>query len=217
MPTLTRTESEVRSSHLRAFRLPSVGPVDRVALVPEQAVLLAGDQVTVSVRVPTGRSLEIVEPGGTVAYAMRGQQARWDVSVDVETGGRLVWRGEPFVVAEGADVDRSLTVELGPGAALVLRETLVLGRSGEGPGLLRVATSVLRDGAPLVVEELDCATGLGPHRVLDQVLHVGSGAQPGEHSLVLESGDVLDRWLGGRAHESPLRSEGPAQSSASPE
>jgi urease accessory protein len=213
MPTLTRTEAEVRSSHLRAFRLPPVGPVDRVALVPEQAVLLAGDHVTVSVRVPAGRSLEIVEPGGTVAYAMRGRRARWDVSVDVEPGGRLAWHGEPFVVAEGADVDRSLAVDLGSGAALVLRETLVLGRSGEAPGLLRVATSVLRDGLPLVVEELDSATGLGPHRVLDQVLRVGAEVQPGEHSLLLESGDVLDRWLGGSAHASPLGS----QSSASPE
>jgi urease accessory protein len=214
MSTRTRTEAEVRSSHLRAFRLPSVGAGDRVALVPEQAVLLAGDQVAVSVRVPAGRSLEIVEPGGTVAYAMRGRRARWDVSVVVEEGASLVWLGEPFVVAEGADVARSLTVALGPGSRLVLRETLVLGRSGEGPGRLRTQSSVLRDGSPLLVEELDCVTGLGPHRVLDQVLRVGTPSRPGDHSLVLESGDVLDRWLGARAHESPL---GPAQSSASPE
>jgi len=214
MPTLTRTEPEVRSSHLRAFRLSAVGAADRVALVPEGAVLLAGDHVTVSVRVPSGRTLELVEPGGTVAYAMRGARARWDVSVVVEAGARLVWHGEPFVVAEGADVDRTLTAELGSRAALVLRETLVLGRSGERPGRLRTATRVTRAGSPLLVEDLDCATGLGPHRVLDQVLRVGTAARPGEHALLLDSGDVLDRWLGAWAHESPLRA---GQSSARPE
>ncbi len=214
MPTLTRTEAEVRSSHLRAFRLPAVGAVDRVALVPEQAVLLAGDQVTVAVRVPAGRTLEIVEPGGTVAYAMRGLQARWDVTVEVEEAGRLVWRGEPFVVAAGADVRRTLTVDLAAAAALVLRETLVLGRSGEDPGWLRCRTDVTRDQVPVLVEELDSATGLGPYRVLDQVLHVGSVSVADEHTMVLESGDSLHRWLGAETHASPLRMP---HSSARPE
>jgi urease accessory protein len=214
MPTLTRTEAEVRSSHLRAFRLPAVGAVDRVALVPEQAVLLAGDHVMVAVRVPAGRSLEIVEPGGTVAYAMRGLQARWDVTVEVEEAGRLVWHGEPFVVAQGADVRRTLTVDLAGAASLALRETLVLGRTGEVPGLLLSRTEVTRDGSPVLVEELDCATGLGSYRVLDQVLHVGATGPGGEHTMVLESGDALHRWLGAETHASPLRAP---HSSASPE
>jgi urease accessory protein len=214
MPTLTRTETEVRSTHLRAFRLPAAEGVDRVALVPEQAVLLAGDHVTVSVRVGAGRALEIVEPGGTVAYAMRGQQARWDVTVELEDAGRLVWHGEPFVVAEGADVRRTLTVRLAAAASLVLRETLVLGRSGEAPGRLRCRTEIARQGSPVLVEDLNSATGLGPHRVLDQVLHLGAGCEAGEHSMVLESGDTLDRWLGAETHASPLRRR---HSSASPE
>jgi urease accessory protein len=214
MPTLTRTETEVRSSHLRAFRLPSVDGADRLALVPEQAVLLAGDQVTVSVRVARGRALEIVEPGGTVAYAMRGHQARWDVTVEVEEAGRLVWHGEPFVVAQGADVRRTLGVRLAAGASLVLGETLVLGRSGEGPGRLLCSTEIWREDSPVLVEDLDCATGLGPHRVLDQVLDLGGACAVGEHSMVLESGDTLHRWLGAETHASPL---GGRQSSASPE
>ena len=214
MPTLTRTEPEVRSSHLRAYRLPAVAGLDRVALVPEQAVLLADDSVSVWVRVGAGRALEIVEPGGTVAYAMRGRQARWDTTVEIEAGGSLVWHGEPFVVAAGADVRRSLTADLAAGTSLVLRETLVLGRSGEVPGRLRCRTDVTRDGSPLLVEELDSATGLGPHRVLDQVLRLGRSAEPGPHTMRLESGDTVDRWLGDATHASPLQR---AQSSARPE
>ncbi len=196
MRTLTRTE--VRSSHLRSFRLDGL----RVALVPEQAVLLGGDHVTVSVRVAAGQALEIVEPGGTVAYAMRGRGAVWDVDVEVEAGASLVWHGEPFVVAEGADVRRTMRVGLGVEASVVLHETLVLGRSGEGPGRLVSRTDVHRDGAPVLLEELDAALGLGPHRVLDQVLCLGSGCTV--EGLALESGDRLHRWLGAETHASPI-------------
>jgi len=206
---LTRTRTEVRSSHLRAFALDRT----RVALVPEQALLLADDQVTVTVRVGAGSSLEIVEPGGTVAYAMRGRSARWDVTIEVDAGGTLVWHGEPFVVAEGADVERTTSVEVEAGASVTLRETLVLGRAGETPGGLRSRTEVRREGAPVLLEDLDARVGMGPHRVLDQVLHLGSPCADDEHSMTLESGDVLRRWLGAATHASPLR----RQSSARPE
>jgi urease accessory protein len=198
----TATRTEVHSSHLRAFALDGV----RVALVPEQAVLLAGDHVTVTVRVGAGQRLEILETGGTVAYAMRGGQARWDVRVVVEEGGSLVWHGEPFVVAQGADVLRSTTIDLAAGACLRLRETLVLGRSGEGPGTLVSRTDVHREGVPVLVEELDAALGLGSHRVVDQVLTLGgveaSATVP--EVMVLEGGGLLHRWLGTETHASPI-------------
>lgn len=199
---LIHTRTEVRSSHLRTFALDR----HRMALVPEQAVLLADDHVTVSVRVAAGGSLEIVEPGGTVAYAMRGGAARWDVEVVVEDGGRLVWHGQPFVVAEGADVTRSLTVALGAEVALSLRETLVLGRTDEGPGRLVTRTEVRRSGVPVLVEVLDSAVGLGGRRVVDQLLHLGAEACDAEDVMVLESGGHLHRWLGQASHASPLGS-----------
>jgi urease accessory protein len=177
-----------------------------VALVPDQAVLLAGDHVTVRVRVGAGSSLEVVEPGGTVAYAMRGRDARWDVRVEVEDGGRLVWLGQPFVVAEGADVHRSVSVDLAGSARLVLGETLVLGRAGEAPGRVRSTTELRRDGEPVLVEDLDSEVGLGPHRVLDQVLCCGGEYAGDGPAMTLGSGDRLHRWLGPATHLSPLRS-----------
>jgi urease accessory protein len=121
-----------------------------------------------------------------------------------------VWRGEPFVVAEGADVLRHLSVELGATSRVVLRETLVLGRSGEAPGRLVARTDVHRDGAPVLVEELDAALGLGSHRVLDQVLELRGLETVAERpprppaAMVLESGDRLHRWLGAATHASPV-------------
>jgi urease accessory protein len=141
---------------------------------------------------------------------MRGGGARWDVDIEAEDGGCLVWHGEPFVVAEGADVARTLRVDLGATSVVTLRETLVLGRSGEEPGRLRSRTDVSRDGAPVLLEELDSDVGLG----VDQVLALGgfeaqaperrrtSATEPG--SMVLASGDRLRRWLGAETHASPI-------------
>ena len=123
---LTRTRTEVRSSHLRRVR-PGRGlgwPWSR----SRRSCSPATTSRSRCAWAPGG-SLEIVEPGGTVAYAMRGRSARWDVTVEVDAGGTLVWHGEPFVVAEGADVTRTTSVELAAGASVSLRETLVLGRS----------------------------------------------------------------------------------------
>ena len=56
-------------------------------------------------------------------------------------GAGLRWAGEPFVVADGADVPRTLVVAR-PDPPVRLRETLVLGRSGEVGGRLRTRTDL---------------------------------------------------------------------------
>src|SRR6266508_2380981 len=112
-------------------RLPAPGGVVRVALVAAGALLLAGDQVRIEVVARGNVRVEIVELAGTVAYAMRGGSARWDVDVELSEGATLSWHGEPFVVAEGAEVDRSTSIRLGAGSRAALRESLVLGRHGE--------------------------------------------------------------------------------------
>jgi urease accessory protein len=191
----------------------------RVALVPTSALLLAGDHIAIDVRVAKGSSLKIVEPGGTVAFAMRGGEASWDVRVRLEDGARLVWHGEPFVVSADARVRRSLTVDLAGSARAVVRETLVLGRAGEEPGRLSATTDVRRDGEPVLVEALETGPqrlGLGRHRVLDQVLHLGPRATgcvaDAATTLRLESGDLLHRWIGASTHASTLTPR-PCQSS----
>nr|WP_269091193.1 urease accessory protein UreD [Actinopolymorpha cephalotaxi] len=148
----------------------------RVALVQDGALLLRGDEVEIDVVVGPGMRLELVEPSGTVAYAMRGGSASWRVDVTVESGGTLLWQGKPFVVAEGADVRRSTHVRLAETAALVQRETLVLGRTGEAPGALVNSCRIRRGSTPVLAEDLRLGPGaptvgvLGPHRVVDTVL-----------------------------------------------
>jgi urease accessory protein len=177
LPTITRTETTLSVTRTSGggrvvVRHRSLGGPDRpvirpvvvrsdadgavVSLVPEGALLLAGDAVSISIEVGPGASLTLIEPAGTVAYDMRGDSATWDVSVTVGTAGRLVWHGEPFVVAAGAAVERSVRVVVDQGARVALRESLVLGRHGEAPGSLRQSLRLETvSGCPLLVDGLD--------------------------------------------------------------
>lgn len=179
----------------------------RVSLVPEGALLLAGDAVEIEVVVGPGARLELVEPGGTVAYAMDGGAASWDVTIDVGAAASLVWAGEPFVVAEGARVDRRTSVRLGWDAHVALREVLVLGRHGERPGTLRQEfTATGPNDVPLLVESLEVGPGSGAlllgARVVGTVTCLGSrllADGSGTH-LDLEGEGTLVRRLADEAH-----------------
>lgn len=186
----------------------------RVALVAAGATLLGGDEVAVEVHVGAGCALEIEDVGGTVAYESTGAPSRFDVTIRLEEGARLVWRAHPFVVTDGADVRRRTTVTLGPRADLLLREVLVLGRTGERGGRL-VSTLEARDedGEPLLLEHLDLDGAsprsgvLGGHRVLDTAVLLGrrpptaTGGEPaGPRMLHLEAPGALGRSLGASTH-----------------
>lgn len=158
-----------------------------VALVAGGATLLGGDSVDIRIRVGAGCTLRVEDVGGTVAYPSTGTPSTWNVDVEVADGGRLVWESYPFVVTQGADVLRSTRVVLGSEAVACMRETLVLGRTGEAGGRIRTATRVhSASGTPIFVEDLD----------LD-----GTDPQPG----ILGSASVFDNalLLGKRPAASP--------------
>ncbi len=145
----------VSSAHL-APRILGVGTAGaRVGLLSTTATLLGGDAVRLSVSVGAGVRLDLVDIAGTVAYDGRGAPASWTVDLCVQAGGVLTWHGEAFVVADGAQVARSLTGRVQDGGLLLLRELMVLGRSGEVGGDLVSSTAVSYAGRPALVETLD--------------------------------------------------------------
>jgi urease accessory protein len=112
----------------------------------------------------------------------------------------------PLIVAAGADVRRRCTISLASGAAVALRETVVLGRDGEPPGTLDGTLRVTLDGRPLLYDGLrfsavgahgDAHVALPPgHRVLATVslLGVRPVSEPGV--LELEGPGGLRRASG---------------------
>jgi urease accessory protein len=240
MATTTRVSVEVRDGRhqvrttaglLRAQRLH--GPTDRarVALVGQTALLLGGDEVGVDVEVGPGAVLELADIAATVAYHGRGRPAQWHTTLRLGPSARLHYAGEPLVVSDGADVTRSLTVDLAEGATARLRETMVLGRAGEVGGRLDASTVLRRAGEELCRERLrlDPETRNRPGvlagvRVLVSVLELGqapprAGApadggsgyrtswseRPDVATYVLLDGvSTITRFLGHSVADSPL-------------
>lgn len=174
---------QVRSSagQLRAQRLRGPDDRARIALVGQTALLLGGDEVVLDVAVGPGARLELSDIAGTVAYHGRGRAASWHTQIRLADGARLTYAGEPLVVSAGADVTRTLSVDLAPGASARLRETLVLGRTGEVGGRLDATTLIRRGGEEICRERLlldpaarDLPGVLAGLRVVDSLLRLGS-------------------------------------------
>jgi urease accessory protein len=201
----------LRGGPLVPRRLPDENGAVRVALVASTALLLAGDRVAVSVRVAEGHRLEVLETAGTVAYAMRGGSARWDVHAEVAESAVLTWGALPFVVADGARVHRSSEVDLAEGATAVLRESLVLGRTGQEGGVLESRSRYRLAGRPLLVESLwldpDARRNpavLAGARCLDTVTVLGRRLPDGPDVLQLDGPGSIARRLVDQLHHSGL-------------
>uniref|UniRef100_A0AAU3GRZ7 Urease accessory protein UreD n=1 Tax=Streptomyces sp. NBC_01401 TaxID=2903854 RepID=A0AAU3GRZ7_9ACTN len=156
-----------------------------LALVGTTAGLLSGDALRIHITVGPGARLHLMEPAGLVAYDHRGGHSSWRATVEIAEGGELTWDSRPFVVSCGADVTRDMDVTLAPGARMLCRDTLVLGRSGERGGRIRARTRAVHGGRELLVEDLDLTDPdvrglpgiLGPHRIIGAVTALG--ADPG--------------------------------------
>ena len=206
----------LRHGQLRAQRLGDRGGWVRIGLLATTAVLLGGDEVEIEVSVGEGMRLDLFDIAGTVAYHGRGRPAAWHVRIELADGAELRYRGEPFVVADGADVQRTLRVELADTAGLRLRETLILGRAGELGGRLRSETRLrIADLDVWVEDQLLDPDGdrrrpgmLGDRRVLDSMIMVGTetvAAPTGAvgYALVDGRGSVI-RYLGTDLAASPV-------------
>lgn len=182
----------------------------RVALVAVCATLLAGDDVRIDVTVGAGVSLELLEPSGTVAYDAQGVRTTWQADVSVGEQATLIWQAAPFVVADGADVHRRTRLDLTTGATALIRELLVVGRTGEVGGRVRAATYACHDRRPLLIEDIDLrdrahrsAPGIvGSNRVVATTALLG--IRPEEtvapHESRLAGRGALARYLAPEAH-----------------
>jgi urease accessory protein len=125
-----------------------LGP-GRAALVPLQAGPLAGDHDAVRLHVGAGATLSVEPVAATVAYP-GAARTRLDLDVVVEDGGRLILEDAPLIVAEGADVVRTTTIALGDGAVAAVKDVVVLGRAGEGPGRLHATLRATGPDGPIL-------------------------------------------------------------------
>jgi urease accessory protein len=110
------------------------------------------------------------------------------VDASVAPGGMLEYLPEPMVVADGARHATDIRVDLAVGAALVLRDEIILGRHGERGGACRTRLRADYDGRPLLRHDVAVdgtdGVGLGPavlagHRAYGTVLRAGEAGALG--------------------------------------
>jgi urease accessory protein len=134
----------------------------RVCLAAGAAGPVGGDQLALTVDVGTRSTLVLREISASLLLpGPHGEQSSLHTTVRVEAGATLVWLPEPVIAAHGCHHRTDVRVELGPGARLVLREELLLGRHGEQPGAVAQHLQVRIAGRPLLHQDL----ALGPGAV----------------------------------------------------
>jgi len=211
-PAEPRSAVRLVTAHLSPRLVSRTATSAHVALMAAGALLLPGDEVSITIRVGRGCSLSLTDIGGTVAYGGRSEPARWTAEVDLAPGARLLWAGKPLIVSDGAEVLRTTRVRLEDDAVALLRETAVLGRSGERGGTIRSRMLVDRGGSPLLAEGFQASGAapqpgvLGGHRVLDAVVLAGIRPPSSDTAdvLLLDGPGATARYLGGQTHRSPL-------------
>ncbi len=155
---------------------------EAVYVVGGAAGPLGGDVLELRIEVREGATLRLRTAAAAVALPGRdGEESVLSVTVAVATGARLEYLPEPTVAANGARHRTEIRVDLATGAALVLRDEVILGRYGERGGACRTRLRVDLAGVPLLRHELDVSgtdeVSLGPavlagHRTAGSLLCV---------------------------------------------
>ncbi len=185
----------------------------QLVIVSSAASLLEGDELSVRIDLVDGAVLDVRSAAAQMAFPCLGPgSSRLDIEVNVGDGCMLRWRPEPLVAAAHCRhlTSARLSIE-GTGRALWLDE-LVLGRSGEDVADIDVISSISvdRDGEPVVRDGFRTRApgalgpaGIGTHRYLATLLDLGTSTLTDQGSMLLASGDRLQRILAPDARARP--------------
>ena len=165
---------------------------DAVYVVGGAAGPIGGDELSLRISVGPGAFLRVRTAAASIALpGPDGLESVLRITAQVEAGGRLEYLPEPVVVSAGARHATIITATLAEGAALLLRDELLLGRDGEDGGAARSVLRVDYAGRPLLRQALEVSgtdpAFLGPavlagHRAVGNLLRVsaetGTGPLP---------------------------------------
>lgn len=143
----------------RNWNLQGLAPA-HVSLAAGAAGPVGGDDLRLSIEVEPRAALVLRTIAATLVLpGPHRQPSRNEVAVRVGEDGVLVWLPEPVIAARGCDHHAVTRVTLEPGARLLVREELVLGRHGEQPGFIRQRLRVCIGDRPLHDQELAVGPG----------------------------------------------------------
>jgi urease accessory protein len=173
---------------LRQVRAGSGEPTT-LCLVGAAAGPLGGDDLQLRLDIESGSAARLVSTGATLAQGRGDGRApgRLRTSVTVGAGGTLLASPPPLVACAGSRTEVTVELGLDTTASLDWCDLLVLGRSGEPAGAVRLDWDVRRGGVPLLRQCVDLTDPvasrwsglLAGHRVLATELIVVGGELAG--------------------------------------
>ena len=132
------------------------GAVCELRLVGTAAGPLAGDDLSLSLRLAPGARATLGAAGASLAQGRGGGgAAALSIRAELAAGAWLVADPGALVVCAGSRVDVRLELVLAAGAAVEWHELVVLGRTGEPPGLATLRWDVTRLGHPVLRQFTD--------------------------------------------------------------
>lgn len=126
-----------------------------LCLVGTAAGPLAGDDLTLDIRLRAGARATLTAAGASLSQGNDGARATLRTRLSLGHAASLRAQPGPVIVAEGANVDVAVEIELAADAHLEWRELIVLGRSGEAPGRATLRWDVTRAGRPVLRQTVD--------------------------------------------------------------
>jgi urease accessory protein len=126
----------------------------RVVLVQTIAGPLVGDRTEIELEIGPDAALEVTGNAATLAFPSAAP-SRHELRCTVGERGRLAWRPEPLILAQGCDLEATVHLSFATGAAACTRELVVLGRHGEQAGRYRSSLRCEHEGRPLLHDAVD--------------------------------------------------------------
>ncbi len=110
-------------------------PVPEAVWVNTAGGITGGDRFRLEVSLGPGAAGVVTSQAAERVYRARGGAGRSDIDLTLSAGARLDWLPQETILFEGGRLERRLGADLEDGAALMLLETVVLGRRAMGETL----------------------------------------------------------------------------------
>jgi urease accessory protein len=155
--------------------------------------LCGGDHIQWGVEAAAGARVVVTTPACERVYRSLGGAARIENRLSAGTGARLDWLPQETILYEGGRLERTLDVDLAPGASFTAVESVLLGRAAMGEAargaMLSDKWRVRRDGRLIHAE----ATRLSADPLERDGLSLLAGA--GAFATILHIAPDADRRL----------------------
>ncbi|CAN5864521.1 hypothetical protein BH23ACT12_BH23ACT12_14750 [soil metagenome] len=166
MKTRSRIGASLAGGHTRLDCIRSCAPIhlrqtpDGVYLVGGAAGPLGGDDLLLEIEVEAGATLVVRSAAASLALpGSRRGPSTITVDARVAPGATLHWLPEPVIAGGRCDHRIYNRLTLAPGASVVWRDELVLGRRDEEPGRVESRIDATVAGRPLLRNLLTVGPG----------------------------------------------------------